>query len=205
MRVFDRGAGGSGRRPSDRIVTVPNALSLARLAVLPWLWADLVAGRLGRAILLLVVFSATDWLDGFLARRLDQVTRLGVLLDPLSDRVFLVVVGVGFVVGGITPWWAVALVLVRDVVVLTAAAVEVLRGSAPAAASRTGKAATFGVMTAFAGFLLAAWLGGGADDPQPVVRAAAWVVFVPATAAYYLAAYGYARWMWGGTPDGATS
>lgn len=193
MRVFESGAGGARREVFDGVATVPNALSLARLLALPFIYLDLVGGRLGRATLLLAVFAATDWLDGFLARRLDQVTRFGALLDPISDRIFVVVAGVGFVVAGITPLWAVLVVLVRDLVVFSIGTVMVARGEPPPAASKLGKAATFGVMTAFAGWLGAAWLGGGAETPATIVDTVAWVVFAVSAAAYHLAAFGYAR------------
>lgn len=193
MRVFDSGAGGRERAASDRVVTVPNALSLARLLVLPWLYVELTSGRLGAALVLLVAFAGTDWLDGHLARRLDQVTRLGALLDPISDRVFVVVLAVGFVVSGITPLWTVVLVLARDVVVSGSGLLLLARGERPAPTSRTGKAATFGVMAAFTGWLAAAWLGGGAATPQRALDSASWVVFGLALIGYYVSAYGYAR------------
>ena len=193
MRVFESGAGGARREVSDRVATVPNMLSLARLLALPFIYVDLVDGRFGRATLLLAVFAATDWFDGYLARRLDQVTRFGTLLDPISDRIFVLIAGIGFVVAGITPLWAVLVVLVRDAVVFAIGALMLARGQQPPAASRTGKAATFGVMAAFAGWLGAAWIGGGADTPQPFVDTLSWVVFVVSAVAYHLAAIGYAR------------
>ena len=108
MRVYDIGGRDEPpRRPRDRIWTVANCCRSRRLAALPVIYLDLVGERWLRAFVLLVVFSATDWFDGYLARRLDQMTKLGKLLDPISDRLLFVVVGVGFVVAGLLPLWAV--------------------------------------------------------------------------------------------------
>jgi hypothetical protein len=97
VRVFDIGKKDGPEIVSDRVLTVPNLLSLARIAALPIIYLDLVAGRLIRALVLLGVFAATDWLDGYLARRFDQVSKLGKVLDPTSDRILFVVVAHGWV------------------------------------------------------------------------------------------------------------
>jgi cardiolipin synthase (CMP-forming) len=191
MRVFDIGAR-EGQAASDRILTVPNLLSLARIAVLPVVFLDLVNGRLLRALVLLLVFASTDWFDGYLARRLDQITRLGTLLDPISDRILFVVVGVGFVLSDLLPLWALVVLLVRDIGVMVVGGAMLLGGARPPAVTRIGKLATFGLMTAFPLFLVAAILGEGPSDPQPLVQALAWVTYLVNTALYYLAAGQYA-------------
>lgn len=195
MRVFDIGARDTPQEPSSRVLTVPNLLSFARLAALPVIYLDLVRGNQGRALALLVVFSVTDWLDGYLARRLDQITRLGTLLDPISDRVLFVVVGVGLVVGGYLPLWAVVVLLARDIGVLAVGAWLVVRGGGAEvpAVSRIGKVSTFGLMVAFPLFIAAAWLGDGVAAPQPVLQVAAWVTFAVNLGLHYLSALGYAR------------
>jgi RIP metalloprotease RseP len=108
VRLFDYGAKDGEPVVTDRILTIPNVLSLARMAVLPFVYWDLVQGRHLRAFILLAVFATTDWFDGYLARKLDQTSKLGKLLDPISDRVLFVVVGIGMVVeekldGVVTP------------------------------------------------------------------------------------------------------
>jgi cardiolipin synthase (CMP-forming) len=173
-------------------VTVPNALSVARLAILPIIYLDLVEGRLLRAFVLLAIFATTDWFDGYLARRFDQVTKLGTLLDPISDRVLFVVVGIAFVVSGLLPLWALVVLLVRDLAVLVLGGVLLLRGTSPPAVTRTGKAATFGLMWAFPTFLLAAVVGDGVDDPQPFLLLLAWLFYGINVVLYYLAAGQYA-------------
>lgn len=192
MRVFDIGARDEPQEASDRIVTIPNALSLARLLALPIIYLDLVDGRLTRAFVLLVVFSATDWLDGYLARRLDQVSRLGTLLDPISDRAMFLVVGIAFVVAGLLPVWALVLLVVRDVGVLAVGGVLLAKGQRPPAVTRTGKAATFGLMWAFPIWLVAAIVGAGASDPQPALATLGWAAFLVSLVLYYASAAQYA-------------
>lgn len=193
MRVFDIGKKDGPEQVSDRVLTVPNLLSFARIAVLPVIYLDLVAGRLVRALVLLAVFAATDWLDGYLARRFDQVSKLGKLLDPTSDRILFVVVGVGFVVADLLPLWALVVLLVRDLAVVIVGGVLILRGARPPDVTRLGKTATFGLMWAFPTFLLAAIVGDGAADPEPILYTLAWVTFLVNTVLYYLAAVDYAR------------
>jgi cardiolipin synthase len=193
VRVFDVGAKAGPEVVRDRVFTVANVLSFVRLLALPVVYLDLVSGRWLRAFVLLVVFSLTDWLDGYLARRLDQVTRLGKLLDPISDRLLFVVIGVGFVVADLLPLWAVLLLLVRDVVVIGTGLVLLSRGRRPPDVSRTGKAATFGLMWALPTFLLARVFQAAPGDPQPVLQALAWFTLLTNTFLYYLAAAFYAR------------
>lgn len=193
MRVYDIGARDEPQEVSDRLVTIPNALSLTRLLVLPVIYLDLVDGRLVRAFVLLVIFAATDWLDGYLARRLDQVSRFGTLLDPISDRALFLVVGIGFVLADLLPLWALLVLLLRDLVVLAVGGVLLARGLQPPAVTRIGKTATFGLMWAFPTFLLAAIVGDGASEPQVVLQVLAWVFFGVSAALYYVAAAQYAR------------
>ncbi len=193
MRLFDAGAREGPQTVGSEVLTVANLLSFARLAVLPVIYLDLVSGRFTRALVVMFVFGATDWFDGYLARRLDQVTRLGQLLDPISDRALVVVVGVGYVVGDVMPLWAVLVVLARDVLVMAVGGVLLLRGVSPPEVTRLGKAATFGLMWSIAFFLVAVVLGEGTADPQPVVLAAAWFGYAISIVLYWLAAAQYAR------------
>lgn len=192
MRFYDLG-GDEPRVASKRVLTVPNLISFARLAILPVLYLDLTSGRLLRAFVLLVVFSATDWFDGYFARRLDQVTELGKLLDPISDRVLFVVVGVAYVVSGLLPLWVVLALVARDVLVAGAGLVLLSRGVKPPDVTRLGKTATFGLMWALPLFLLAGIVGDGVDDPEPVLHVVAWVLLAISAAMYWIAAFDYAR------------
>jgi cardiolipin synthase len=193
VRVFDVGARDDATPPDDRVLTVPNALSALRIAALPLLWADLTSGRLGRALVVLGAVASTDWLDGYLARRLDQRTRLGALLDPLGDRLLLIVVGIALVRVGIVPLWPVALLVLREAVVGLAGVWLVGRGRSVPATSRLGKVATFGLLWALPLLLGAAWVGGGAATPEPVLSALGWTALLVNVALSYASAVDYAR------------
>jgi cardiolipin synthase (CMP-forming) len=193
MRVFDIGAKDGQAEASDRILTIPNVLSLVRIGVLPVVYVDLVAGRLVRALVLVVIFASTDWFDGYLARRFDQITKLGTLLDPISDRILFVVVGVGFVVADLLPLWALIVLLARDAAVMVVGGMLLLRGRKPPAVTRIGKVATFGLMATFPLFLVAAIAGDGAGDPQPLLQGFAWFAYIVNTVLYYVSAGQYAR------------
>jgi cardiolipin synthase (CMP-forming) len=203
-RFFDIGGGDEPQEVSNRIWTVPNLLSFARLLALPWIAIDLAAGRLLRALIVLAVFAATDWLDGYVARRFDQVTRLGQLLDPISDRALFLVVGIGFVVGDLLPLWALLVLLVRDGLVMGGGGLLMLRGKRPPEVSRVGKTATFVLMFALPLFLGAAVIGDGATDPQPVVQLLAWAAYVVGAVLYWVSAFGYVRAMAGANDGGST-
>jgi len=132
------------------VLTVPNALSGLRLVLIGvfvylLLWTD----AYGAAVVVLMVSGASDWADGKIARLLDQYSRLGELLDPAVDRLYMVVIPVSFAIAGIVPWWIIAVLIARDA--LLAAMLPVLRSRGLAALPVTyiGKAATFALMSAF--------------------------------------------------------
>ncbi len=186
MRIFDLG-GTPETDATSRILTIPNLISFMRIAALPVIAADLLGGRHGRALVLLATFAATDWLDGFLARSLNQVSKLGQLLDPIADRALFVVVGISMAIGSILPWWAVSLILIRDVAVLGVGALLLSARQQPPAVSRIGKVATFGLMTALVLLL------GSAALTVAWLAVAGWIVYAASIVAYWLAALGYAR------------
>ncbi|HWC14011.1 MAG TPA: CDP-alcohol phosphatidyltransferase family protein [Actinomycetota bacterium] len=104
----------------DRILTVPNVLSFLRLATVPLFVYLFVTQRRDAAVILYGVAAATDFFDGYIARRTDSVTELGTLLDPLADRIFIAALAVALVVTGVLSPWLAAAVVGRDVVVLAA-------------------------------------------------------------------------------------
>jgi len=110
------------RRLEDRVFTVPNALSLARLFMVPSVVALLLAREEGLAAALFVLGAVTDFLDGRLARRASP-TRLGQILDPLADRLMLSSVAVVLAVRGLLPTWAVAILVGRDLLTLVGSVV----------------------------------------------------------------------------------
>lgn len=157
----------------ERWLTVPNALSLLRLAGVPiFLWLLLGLRADGWALVLLIASSVTDWLDGKLARWLDQASRLGAMLDPVADRLYIFATVIGFVVRGLVPWWLAVLLIAKDLVV--GACLPLLRrsGYAPPQVHYIGKAATFALLYAFPLLLLASWLDGiGAGAAAAVISA----------------------------------
>jgi cardiolipin synthase len=143
-------------QPPDRVVTLPNALSVLRLLGVPvFLWlllgpkADLIA------LVVLVASGASDWLDGKLARWLDQSSRLGALLDPAADRLYIVGTLVAFVIRGIIPWWLAVVLIGKDVVVGLCLPLLRRAGYTPPEVHYVGKAATFALLYAFPFLLLA--------------------------------------------------
>lgn len=191
MRLHDLGGDGT-EQASDRILTVPNLLSFARLAVLPWLYIEAVRGNLLRALIIGIAFGATDWIDGYVARRFNQVTKLGQLLDPLSDRLFIITVAIALVVAGLLPWPIVAAIVVRDTVLLVAGITLLGGGVRPPAVTALGKYATFGLMWSFVP-LLAGGIVGTVDDPEPILWTIGVVGLTISVILYYVVAVDYGR------------
>ncbi len=141
---------------TDRIWTIPNLLSMLRLAGVPlFLWLLLVPQADGWALVVLALAAITDWADGKLARLLDQYSRLGELLDPAADRLYILAALVAFVIRGFIPWWVAALLIVRDVILALALPVLRRHGYGPLPVHYLGKAATFCLLYAFPLLLLA--------------------------------------------------
>lgn len=128
---------------SSRILTVPNILSFVRLALVPVFLVLVIEGEDVLALIVLVVSSVTDFLDGLLARRLNQVSRLGQLLDPAADRLFIFATLIGLAVRGIVPWWLVTIIVGRDVLLLVLGIVLANFGYGPLPVHHLGKIATF--------------------------------------------------------------
>lgn len=142
---------------TDRVWTVPNVLSLLRLAGVPvmaWLilgpHADLLA------VGVLVVAGFTDWLDGFLARRWHQTSRVGQMLDPIADRLYILAVVVCLAVRDAIPWWLVAVLGAREVLIALLVPLLRTRGFSSLPVHFLGKAATFNLLYAFPLILLGA-------------------------------------------------
>ncbi|MGQ0849591.1 MAG: CDP-alcohol phosphatidyltransferase family protein [Actinomycetota bacterium] len=146
--------------------TIPNAVSMARLLVVPYFWYVLVVeDRVRLAAVLVLVIGATDWVDGYLARRLDQVSEFGKLLDPLADRLMIAAALIGGLITGVLPSPFAWLLIAREILVLGGALVLAIAGPRRIEVRWLGKVATFllyGAIPSFyfhaAGFL--PWLSG---------------------------------------------
>lgn len=175
------------RIQSDRILTAPNVISFIRLLGVPlFLWLILVPHADGWAIVVLVTAGFTDWLDGYVARRTGQITRLGELLDPVADRLYIAATLVGLWLRGIVPWWLVVVLLGRDVVLALVLVALKRRGVTGLPVHFLGKAATFNLLYAFPLLLLGDGTtvpGSGAD----LARIVGWAFVIWGTALYWWA------------------
>jgi len=150
------GAAGDVR---DRVLTVPNALSVLRLLLVPvFLYLLLVIDARGWAVGVLMFSGFSDWADGKIARLVaNQSSRLGELLDPAVDRIYMVTVPVALAIYGAVPWWIVFTLLGRDVVLAATLPVLRNRGLTALPVTYIGKAATFALMSGFPLILLGQW------------------------------------------------
>jgi cardiolipin synthase len=173
----------------DRVWTVPNALSVLRLLGVPlFLWLLLGPEADGWALVVLMVAGFSDWLDGKLARWLNQGSRLGALLDPAADRLYIVSTLIALAVRDIVPVWLVAVLLVRELVLGILLLVLRRYGYPPLQVHYLGKAATLLLLYAFPVLLIAdgdSWLAALAEP-------FAWALTIWGTALYVLAGLFYA-------------
>jgi cardiolipin synthase len=174
---------------SDRILTVPNAFTLLRLCCIP-LFLYLLFGRDNRAgaAWLLGALGATDWVDGWLARTLQQTSEFGKVFDPTADRLLFIVGLTGIIIDGAAPRWFAVLVLAREFVVGAAMAIATLAFKMQRFdVTWWGKTATFLLMFAIPGFML-----GSTDFPgHQGFQVAAWVLGIPGLALSYYTAAAY--------------
>jgi cardiolipin synthase len=138
-----------------RVLTVPNLISLGRLLCVPvFLWLLLAEDARVAAALLLGVLGATDWVDGWIARRWDQGSELGKVLDPVADRVLLIAACAALLIDGSLPVWVAAVVLAREAVISVATLWLAAAGARRIDVQWVGKAGTLALMFALPGFLL---------------------------------------------------
>lgn len=163
----------------DRIWTVPNAISFLRLLMVPVVLLLILTGRDVAAVVVLVCSGVSDWVDGVIARKFNQSSRLGRFLDPSADRLFIAVTLIGMAVRDLVPWWLVAVIFARDAVVGIMLPFMARRGYPGFPVHLAGKAGTFALMYAFP-LLLLAKLDGVPGDIAWVVgwAAALWGVFL---------------------------
>ena len=173
--------------PIPRVVTLPNVLSVLRLVGVPvFVWL-LLAEQDGWAVALLFASGLTDYLDGQLARRWNQVSRLGQLLDPAADRLYILSTLLGLAYRGVIPWWLAGLLIGRDAVLALTLPVLHHYGSGPLPVHFLGKAATFNLLCAFP-LLLLGQVDGAAGA---IALSLGW-----ACAIWGSALYGWAGWLY---------
>jgi cardiolipin synthase len=167
------------------LLKIPNLVSLARLALIPvFVWL-IAIDEYGWAGILFAVIGATDWIDGYLARRLDQVTEVGKLLDPVADRLAVAVAVVGGLVTGVLPAWFAWAIIVREVAVGSGAIYGWRHGVTRLDVRWLGKAATFGL------YASVAWIYIGRGFDVDWLADLAIIGGIPALIMYYWVAVEY--------------
>jgi cardiolipin synthase len=172
---------------SNRIFTIPNVISLVRLAAIPvfW-WLVLGADEIAWATILYVVVAWTDWIDGYLARRLNQVTKLGKALDPVADRLLIVSAVIVGLVAGIVPAVVGIALMAREAYMAVVTLILVARRRGTLQVRWLGKAATLLVYSAIGWFYMAA-----IPFLDAFLRPAAWVTSIGGLALYWATAFQY--------------
>jgi cardiolipin synthase (CMP-forming) len=169
---------------TDRILTLPNVLSLLRLAGVPLvLWLILGPQADGLAVLVLALGGFTDWLDGYLARAWHQTSRLGQMLDPIADRLYILAVLIGLALREVVPWWLVVIVVGRDVVIAPLVPILKTRGFSSLPVHFLGKVATFCLLYAFPLVLL----GSGEQGWLQLAWVLGWAFAIWGTVLYWYA------------------
>jgi cardiolipin synthase (CMP-forming) len=177
-------------RASSAVVTVPNVISFARILLIPVFVVLLLNDGTERAGLLVFgLVAASDWVDGYVARRTDQVSELGKLLDPTADRLAIGAGLIALAVAGAVPLWAVLLVIARDVLVLAAGIALLVAKGGRVDVRFLGKVATFTLMVSIV--LLA--YGHFGIPPASLARALGWIGYAVGLAESYVATVFYAN------------
>jgi cardiolipin synthase len=172
----------------DRIVTVPNLISLARILLIPVFVALILGeGTEAAGLVLLGAVVSTDWIDGYIARRTGQVSNLGKVLDPVADRLAIAAALIAMMARDAIPLWAALLVIVRDALVLLAGGALLLVLKVRIDVRPIGKVATFALMV---GIPAVAWANFGLPL-EALARMAGWALFWIGIVLYYAAAVLY--------------
>jgi cardiolipin synthase len=172
----------------DRILTVPNLITLVRLACIPvFIWLLFGAHRQTAAAILLACLGATDWIDGFVARQFHQVSTLGKVLDPVADRVLVATAVITIIIHGAVPLWFGVVTLAREALVSLAVLLLASLGARRIDVLWVGKAGTFALMFSYPAFLL----GHGTAGWQEPIRDIAWVTGLIGLVLAWIAAGSY--------------
>jgi cardiolipin synthase len=172
-----------------RVLTIPNVISIIRLAGVPlFLWLVLVPEADGWALAVLMLSGISDYLDGYLARRLNQTSQLGQILDPVADRLYILSTVVGLAVRDIIPWWLAVLLPLRDVFLWGLVPFLRTRGYSALPVHFLGKAATANLLYAFPLLLL----GDGDGMLATLADVFGWAFAIWGTGLYWWAGFLYA-------------
>jgi cardiolipin synthase len=175
--------------------TWANLITLVRLAMLPvFLWLLFTTDHRAVAAWMLAALGATDWIDGFVARQLHQVSNVGKIIDPVADRILVITGLIAVAAAAGVPWWFAVLTLVRELIVSTLTVLLAALGAVRIDVLWWGKVSTFALMTTFPLFLLTsnphhaalvAW--------QHVVRDATWALGAVGLGLSWIVLFGYVK------------
>jgi cardiolipin synthase len=171
----------------SRVITLPNALSALRLVGVPFFLWLVLNEHDELAVAVLMVSGFTDWLDGKIARRWNQMSRVGALLDPAADRLYILATLIGLTVRDVVPLWLTLALVGRDVLLATTLPVLRKYGYGPLPVHFLGKAATFNLLAGFPLLLL----GEGDSVVSEVAHAFGWAFAIWGTALYWWAGWLY--------------
>jgi cardiolipin synthase len=184
---------GAGARPGqpqihhNAVFTIPNVLTVVRFLGVPlFIWLVLGPREYGFAALVLAVMASTDWIDGYIARRFNQMSHLGRIMDPIADRLALIAVAVTLMIAGVVEWWYLTALLVPDAVLL-AVSLYYFRGHPDLPVSRIGKVRT-ALLLVGTPLLVVSKLALPAVEVYAVV---AWIFLGLGLAGHWIAGYNY--------------
>jgi cardiolipin synthase len=184
------GAGARPGRPQvdrDLVFTIPNLLTVVRFMGVPlFMWLVLAQKEYGAGVIVLAVMAGTDWIDGYIARRFDQASKLGRVLDPIADRLALLAVASTLVIAGVVHWLYLAALVIPDAVLLVLT-LSFFRGHPDLPVSVVGKVRT-GLLLLGTPLLVLSRLDTGFSGQ---LLAAAWVVLGLGLIGHWIAAYNY--------------
>ena len=189
MSEPERPSGPPGAVVGDRVLTVPNALSALRILLVPVFLVLVLVGEDVAALIVIVASSVSDFLDGIIARRFGQITRLGQLLDPAADRLFIFAAVIALAVREVVPWWIVAVIVGRDVLLAGLGVVLARHGFGPLPVHHLGKVATFALFYALPLLVL----GQAFSVLQPVADPLGWAFMLWGAFLYWWAGILYVR------------
>ena len=171
----------------DRVLTIPNVITIVRLILIPIFgWAFLTGDKDTLALILLMIIGSTDWVDGFVARAIGQVSKLGKALDPVVDRIAIVVILVALTFRGVVPFAIAGVLLLRDLIASIVFPILEAKGYPRLTVNRTGKLATALI---FSGMAIAA--ASVLESLEEVAKPASLVFLVVGAVLYWIAGYMY--------------
>ncbi len=172
---------------SSRIFTLANVVSVVRLMAIPVFLVLVVQDRLITAFVLLVAAVLTDFVDGMIARSMNQITKLGQFLDPFADRLFIAATVIALAIQNVVPWWFVVAVMLRDALLGIGGLVMTRYGHGTLPVKWWGKVSTFGMLFVLPLFLLGTVVPAIGAVTNPI----AWVLAIVSVSLYWIVGFSY--------------